>query len=58
MPGTLPPVNAMQPLQDESNDEFKSMDDLAGMYSYFAEGAADPINSTKEDDRHHCFIIF
>ena len=58
MSGTLPD-NALQLwLQDESNDKFRSTEDLDGMYSYFVEGATEPIESIKEDDRHHCFIIF
>ena len=56
MSGTLPD-NALQ-LQDESNDEFRSTEELEGMYTYFLEGATDPIANIKEDDRHHCFIIF
>ena len=58
MSGTLPD-NALQLwLQDEANDEFRSTEALEGMYSYFLEGATDPIDLIKEDDRHHCFIIF
>ena len=58
MSGTLPD-NALQLwLQDEANDEFRSPEALQGMYTYFLEGATDPIESIKEDDRHHCFIIF
>ena len=54
-----PTDNALQLwLQDESKDEFRSMEVLDGMYTYFVEGAAGPIDSIKEDDRHHCFIIF
>ena len=36
-----------------------STEALDGMYSYFiVEGAGDPIDNIKEDDHHHCFIIF
>ena len=58
MSGTLPD-NALQLwLQDETNDQFSSPEALEGMYNYFLEGADDPVDSIKEDDRHHCFIIF
>ena len=58
MSGTFPD-NALQLwLQDEANNEFQSEEALEGMYTYFLEGAANPIDCLKEDDRHHCFIIF
>ena len=58
MPGTLPD-NALQLwLQDKTNDKFRRLNNLAGMYTYFAEGATDPMANIKEDDRHHCFLTF
>ena len=58
MSGTLPD-NALQLwLQDEANNKFRGTDELEGMYTYFLQDASDPIDNIKEDDRHHCFIIF
>ena len=58
MSGILPNNALLEWLQDESSDDHRSDDDLASMYSYFAEGAANPIALLKEDDRHHCFLVF
>ena len=58
MSGILPDNALLQWLQDESNNEFKSAEDIKEMYVFFDEEATDPINNLKEDDRHHCFIIF
>ena len=45
-------------LQDESNDEFCSTEALTTMYTFFATGAANPLEQLQEDDRHHSFLIF
>ena len=45
-------------LQDETNDTYCTVDDLAGMYSYFDHNAADPTDSIKDNGHHHRFIIF
>ena len=58
MSGTLPDNALLAWLQDDTNDEFTDLDALAGMYSYFASSASDPIDNLKTDDRHHCFLIF
>ena len=58
MSGILPDNALLEWLQDDANNDHKSDDDLAAMYSYFAEGAADPLDQLKEDDRHHCFLVF
>ena len=56
MSGILPD-NALW-LQDKSNNKFKDHDSLAGIYSYFIQGAANLLESIKGDDRHHCFLTF
>ena len=58
MSGDTTDNTLLQWLQDESNDDHRTNDLLASMYSYFAEGADDPLTRIKEDDRHHCFLIF
>ena len=58
MSGILPDNALLLWLQDETNNEFPDQDAIAGMYSYFASGAANPLDSIKGDDRHHCFLIF
>ena len=58
MSGILPDNALLHWLQDESNNEFPDQDAIAGMYSFFAPGATDPLASIKGDDRHHCFLIF
>ena len=58
MSGTLPNNALLTWLQDYANDEFTKLDTLAGMYTYFASSANDPIHSIKTDDRHYCFLIF
>ena len=57
MSGRLPDNALLEWLQDEGNDDHRSDNDLASMYSYFAEGADDPTTLLKEDDRHHCFLV-
>ena len=58
MSGILPDNALLHWLQDESNDEFPDKDDLAGIYSHFAQGAANPLDAIKGDDRYHCFLTF
>ena len=58
MSGILPDNALLHWLQDDTNDEFQDQDALASMYSYFTAGSADPLNSIKGDDRHHCFLTF
>ena len=58
MSGILPDNALLLWLQDESNNEFPDQDALAGIYSYFSQGATNPLDSIKGDDRHHCFLTF
>ena len=58
MSGTLPDNALLTWLQDDTNNDYHSVEDLATMYSYFNEDVDDPIDRIKGDDRRHCFIIF
>ena len=58
MSGILPDNALLAWLQDDTNNAYQSEKELAGMHSYFSEDVNDPTDSIKEDDRHHCFIIF
>lgn len=53
------PDNALRLwLQDESNNDYLESDSIREMYDLFASGATDPTELVKDDDRHHCFLIF
>ena len=58
MSGILSDNTLLLWLQDESNNDFKVQESMAGIYSYFTQGADDPLDSIKGDDRHHCFLTF
>ena len=58
MSGDSPDNTLLHWLQDEGNDDYRSNDSLASMYAYFTEEADDPLALIKEDDHHHCFLIF
>ena len=45
-------------LQDEANNEYLSPEALTQMYTHLAPQAADPLETFKEDDRTHCFLVF
>ena len=60
MSGSKPlPDNALLLwLQDESNNDYLSLEKLEEMYTLFAEDQPDPIEEFKDDDRYHNYLIF
>ena len=53
------PDNALRLwLQDETNNDYLDTESLQEMYRHFAVDQADPTDLVKDDDRHHCFLIF
>lgn len=59
MSGPLPDNSSLLTwLQYEANDPFTSTDDISGMYIHFSNARPDPLDSIKQDDRSHCFLIF
>ena len=58
MLGILPDNTLLLWLQDKSNNEFPDQDSLVGIYSYFIQGATNPLDSIKGNSRHHCFLTF
>ena len=59
---TLPDNALLLWLQDESNNDYLDTESLLEMYNLFSSTAhADPtdlMDLLKDDDRHHCFLIF
>ena len=46
-------------LQDEANNDYLEPASIESMYQIFADGSEeDQLTLLKDDDRHHCFLIF
>ena len=45
-------------LQDEANNDYPSQESLSQLYTHLAPQAADPLDTFKEDDHNHCFLVF
>ena len=45
-------------LQDESNNEYLTPESLTQMYTHLAPQADDPLDTFKDDDRNHSFLVF
>ena len=46
-------------LQDEANNEYLDSASIESMYQIFADDSLeDQMSLLKDDDRHHCFLIF
>ena len=55
----LPDNALLQWLQDEANNDYLEPSSIESMYQIFADGREeDQLDLLKDDDRHHCFLIF
>jgi len=45
-------------LQDESNNECTTAESITQMYRTMHTEEFDPVSHFKQDDHHHCFLIF
>ena len=53
------PYNALlRWLQDESHNDYQTVESLQRMYTTFAAVQPDPLDYLKDDDHHNCFLIF
>ena len=58
---TLPDNTLLLWLQDENNNDYQDTESLQEMYNLFSSANADAtdlMDLLKDDDRHHCFLIF